>query len=162
MIISRDKSLLYPPFADQLRYFESRLAAARLPFHLFMGFRTFECQDELYAQGRTTPGKIVTTARGGDSLHNFGLGADFVLDGMPEKPGIQWSWDTRADFNADGRSDWMQMGEIAESCGLEWGGRWKRFPDFPHLENHFGLTIFECKELYKIGGIKGVWKNCKI
>jgi peptidoglycan LD-endopeptidase CwlK len=162
VIISRDKSLLYPPFAEQLRYFESRLAAAKLPFHLFMALRTFECQDELYAQGRTLPGKIVTNARGGDSLHNYGLGADFVIDGMPEKPGIQWSWDTRVDFNADGRSDWMQMGEIAESCGLEWGGRWKRLPDLPHVQNTYGLTLSEIKEIYRAGhGIKAVWSKLK-
>jgi len=28
IIISRDKNLLYPPFAEQLRYFERRLGAA--------------------------------------------------------------------------------------------------------------------------------------
>jgi len=96
MIVSRDKSLLYPPFADQLRHFESRLATAKLPFHLFMAFRTLECQDELYAQGRTTSWKIATNARGGDSLHNFALAADHILDGLPDKSGIQWSWETRA------------------------------------------------------------------
>jgi peptidoglycan LD-endopeptidase CwlK len=109
IIISRDKSLLYPPFAEQLRDFESRLGAAKLPFYLFMALRTFECQDELYAQGRTLPGKIVTNARGGDSLHNFGLASDWVLDGQGEKPGIQWRWDTRVNFNADGKNDWIQM-----------------------------------------------------
>jgi len=71
-----------------------------------------------------------------------------------EKPGIQWSWDTRADVNADGRSDWLQMGEIAESCGLEWGGRWKRMPDLPHVQNTYGLTLAEIKEIYRAGGIK--------
>ena len=161
MIISRDKSLLYPAFAEQLRYFESRLAAAKLPFHLFMGLRTFEDQDELYAQGRTKPGKIVTNARSGDSLHQYGLAADYVLDGQVEKPGIQWSWNTRADLNAD-RNDWLQMGEIAESWGLEWGGRWKRFPDLPHVQNTYGLTLAEIKEIYRNGrGIKAVWSELK-
>ena len=162
MIISRDKNLLYPPFAEQLRDFESRLAAAKLPFYLFMGLRTFEDQDELYAQGRTKPGRIVTNARGGDSLHNYGLAADFVLDGQPEKPGIQWSWEIKSDFNADGRSDWMTMGEMAESCGLEWGGRWKRFPDLPHLQNTYGLTLSEIKEIYRAGhGIKSIWEELR-
>ncbi len=162
IITSRDKNLLYPPFAEQLRYFESRLAAARLPFYLFMGLRTFEDQDELYAQGRTKPGQIVTNARGGDSFHNYALAADFVLDGQVEKPGIQWSWNIKADFNADGRSDWMQMGEIAESCGLEWGGRWKRFPDLPHVQNSFGFTISELKEMYRTSyGLKEVWEKLK-
>ena len=162
IIISRDKGLLYSPFAGQLRDFESRLVAAKLPFYLYMGLRTFEDQDELYSQGRTKPGQIVTNARGGDSLHNYGLAADYVLDGQPDKPGIQWSWDTKADFNADGRNDWMQMGEIAESCGLEWGGRWKRFPDLPHVQNRYGLTLAEIKEIYRSGhGVKAVWSELK-
>ena len=163
IIISRDKNLLYPPFADLLRDFESRLIAAKLRFYLYMGLRTFEDQDELYSQGRTKPGQIVTNARGGDSLHNYGLAADYVLDGQPDKPGIQWSWDTKADFNTDGRSDWMQMGEIAESCSLEWGGRWKRFPDLPHVQNRYGLTLAEIKEIYRAGhGIKAVWLELKV
>jgi len=162
IIISRDKNLLYPPFAEQLRYFESRLAAARLSFYLFMGLRTFEDQDELYAQGRTKPGKIVTNARGGGSLHNYALAADFVLDGMPDKPGIQWSWEIRSDLNADGRNDWLQMAEIAVSCGLEAGYFWKRFPDAPHVQNRYGLTLAEIKEIYRAGhGIKAVWSELK-
>ncbi len=162
MIISRDKSLLYPPFADQLADFESRLAAAKLPFYLFMGLRTFADQDELYAQGRTSPGNIVTNARGGDSLHNYGLAADYVLDGQAEKPGIQWSWNIKSDLNADGRSDWLQMAEIAVSCGIEAGYFWKRFPDAPHVQNRYGLTLAEIKEIYRAGyGIKAVWSELK-
>ncbi|MBH8600228.1 M15 family metallopeptidase, partial [Thermoactinomyces sp. CICC 23799] len=37
------------------------------------GLRTFAEQNELYAQGRTKPGKIVTNAKAGQSYHNFGL-----------------------------------------------------------------------------------------
>jgi peptidoglycan LD-endopeptidase CwlK len=162
IIVSRDKSLLYPPFADKLQYFESRLAAAKLPFFLFMALRTFECQDELYAQGRTLPGKIVTNARGGDSFHNYGLAADYVLDGSPEKPDIQWSGDIKSDLNHDGRNDWLQMAEIAVSCGLEAGYFWKRFPDAPHVQNRYGLTLAEIKEIYRAGhGIKAVWEELK-
>jgi peptidoglycan LD-endopeptidase CwlK len=162
MIISRDKSLLYPPFADQLGDFESRLAAAKLPFFLFMALRTFEDQDELYAQGRTKPGSIATNARGGDSLHNYGLAGDYVLDGQIEKPGIQWSWDIKLDLNADRRNDWLQMAEIAVSCGLEAGYFWKRFPDAPHVQNRYGLTLAEIKEIYRTSyGIKAVWDELR-
>jgi peptidoglycan L-alanyl-D-glutamate endopeptidase CwlK len=163
MLISRDKSLLYPRFADQLRDFESRFAAAKLPFYLFMAFRTFDDQDELYAQGRTKPGDIVTNARGGDSLHNYGLAADYVLDGQIEKPGIQWSWDTKADLNHDGRSDWLQMAAIAVLCGLEAGWFWKKFPDAPHVQNRYGLTLAEIKEIYRSShsDIKAVWAELK-
>lgn len=158
----RDKSLLYPPFAARLTDLESRLAAARLPFYLFMGLRTWEQQDALYQQGRSLPGKRVTNARGGESLHNYGFGADYVLDGMLEKPGIQWSWDLKADLNADGRNDWLQLAETAEACGLESGFRWKAFPDAPHVQNTFGLTLTEMKELHRTGGLPAVWEAARL
>ena len=157
--ISRDKGLLYPPFAAILRQFEDRLAAALLPFHVFEAFRTFDRSDELYAQGRTTPGRIVTNARGGDSWHNYGLAADYVLDGTIEQPGIQWSWNLRADLNADGRNDWQQMAEIARECGLEAAWFWLRFPEAPHVQRRYGLELGEAKELYRQGGIPRVWAS---
>ena len=40
------------------------------------GFRSVADQNTLYAQGRTQPGNIVTNARGGRSLHNYGLAVD--------------------------------------------------------------------------------------
>jgi peptidoglycan LD-endopeptidase CwlK len=162
MIISRDKSLLCPAFVERLEEFERELAISHLPFFLFMGLRTFEDQDELYAQGRTTQGKIVTNARGGDSFHNYGLACDYVLKTWPDgKYPLQWSWDTKADFNQDGKNDWQQMGSIAEDCGLEWGGNWKHFPDLPHVQCTFGLSLQDIKELYRIGGIKHIWETCK-
>lgn len=160
MIYSRDKSLLCPAFAAILNTFEAKLAYEGLHFYLFMGLRTFEDQDALYAQGRTMPGKIVTNARGGDSWHCYGLAADYVLDSMPEKPGLQWSWEIKSDMDKNGENDWQQMGRIAKDCGLTWGGNWKRFPDLPHVQKTFGLTLADAKELYRIGGIKHVWENC--
>jgi peptidoglycan L-alanyl-D-glutamate endopeptidase CwlK len=160
MIVSRDKSLLCPAFVTRLVIFERKLQEARLSFYLFMGLRTFEDQDELYQQGRTKPGKIVTNARGGDSLHNYGLAADYVLDIMPEKPGLQWSWDIKADLDGDGRRDWQQMAQLAQSCGLEAGYFWTRFPDAPHVQATFGLCLADIKELYRLGGIERVWKEC--
>lgn len=48
-----------------------------LPY-VYEGFRTNERQQELYEQGRTKPGKIVTWARPGQSFHNYGLAVDWV------------------------------------------------------------------------------------
>ena len=72
--------------------------------------RTFAEQDALYAQGRTklfdTNGKrlgVVTKAKGGQSIHNFGLALDIVLikdtngDGTFESA----SWETNVDFDGD-------------------------------------------------------------
>lgn len=160
MIISRDKKLLCPSFAKVLEEFERRLGVAHLPFQLFMGLRDFASQDELYAQGRTKPGNIVTNARGGDSLHNYGLAADYVLDGMPDKPGTQWSWEIKSDLNQDGANDWLQMAQIAQNCGMEAGYFWKKFPDAPHVQMTFGFTLQEIKEIYQSGSIMELWSVC--
>jgi len=51
---------------------------------IICGNRTYAEQDELYAQGRTKPGSIVTKAKGGQSMHNVGCAFDvgiFSADG---------------------------------------------------------------------------------
>lgn len=57
------------------------------PFRIFEAFRFPERQEDLYAQGRTKPGNIVTYAKPWTSFHQYGLAVDFVLyiDG-------NWSW----------------------------------------------------------------------
>ena len=56
------------------------------------------------------------------SNHMSGRAADFV----PVKDGKLW-------WNAP-KEVWETMGEVGESCGLKWGGRWKDLPDSPHFE----------------------------
>jgi peptidoglycan L-alanyl-D-glutamate endopeptidase CwlK len=97
--------------------------------------RTIAEQDALFAQGRTKPGPIVTYARGGHSYHNYGLAFDFAVlqDGKE-------TWNAKVDVNGDQKADYVQLGELGESLGLEWGGRWTR-QDLPHLQYTFGLSI---------------------
>jgi peptidoglycan L-alanyl-D-glutamate endopeptidase CwlK len=106
-------------------------------------YSTYAEQDELFAQGRTKPGKIVTRAKGGRSYHNFGLAFDICLlidrngDGVFEEA----SWDTRLDFDKDGKIDWQEIVTIAKQYGWEWGGDWASFPDAPHFQKTFGLSV---------------------
>ena len=85
------------------------------------GSRTYAEQNELYAQGRTKPGKVVTKARGGQSWHNFGMAFDIGI------------------FSTDGKkyygesAAYKEVGMIGESLGLEWGGHWE-FVDEPHFQ----------------------------
>jgi len=94
------------------------------------GLRTYAEQNELYAQGRTKPGNIVTKAKGGQSWHNFGTAFDIGI------------------FSGDGKKyfgespAYKTCGEIGESLGLEWGGRWQ-FVDEPHFQLKLGLSIAE-------------------
>lgn len=101
------------------------------------GFRSSEEQNAIYAKGRTTEGKVVTQVQGGHSYHNYGLAIDFALR---TKKG-EVIWDMEYDGNKNGRSDWMEVVEIAKRLGFSWGGDWKNFPDYPHLQMDFGYSI---------------------
>ncbi|OWR27727.1 peptidase M15 [Saccharibacillus sp. O23] len=100
------------------------------------GFRSGEEQDRLYRQGRQDAGNIVTNARGGQSYHNYGLAIDFAL-----RDGSDIVWDMERDGNGNGRSDWMEVVELAKALGFDWGGDWENFPDYPHLQMDFGHTL---------------------
>jgi len=153
--IDRDKSHLFPPFAALLSRFEDLLVHQGLPFYLFEGLRTWERQEWLYAQGRTRPGKVVTNAKPGSSWHAFGLAADYVMDGMVDKPGIQWSWEMR------GHSEWLKMAQLAVALGLESAYFWKQFPECPHVQQRYGLGLPRANELYRTGGIQAVWEEAQ-
>ena len=94
------------------------------------GFRSFERSATLYAQGRTKPGDKVTNAKAGQSWHNYGMAFDFVI----QKNGV---------FDWTVNHNWMVCVNIFKSHGFKWGGDWKSFKDYPHLEMTFGLTTAE-------------------
>lgn len=112
--------------------------------------RTFAEQDAIYAQGRTKPGKKVTNARAGQSMHNYGLAVDIVL--LKDKDGNgsfeSASWETNVDFDGDGKADWMEVVGIFKRYGWEWGGDWKSFKDLPHFQKTFGYNERQLLELY--------------
>lgn len=62
---------LYVPYYDALRRVLSD------EWQPVQGRRSFEDQADLYAQGRTLPGPIVTRAAAGMSFHNYGLATDW-------------------------------------------------------------------------------------
>lgn len=100
---------------------------------VFQGYRSFEEQDALYAQGRTKPGAIVTNAKGGDSFHNWGVAADvvFVVNGRP-------SWANS--------HPWSTLGKVGKKHGFEWGGDWVGFVDRPHLQMPLTFTLEDFKK----------------
>lgn len=103
-------------------------------------YRTFEEQDELYAQGRTKPGKIVTNARAGESYHNYGLAIDVV----EIKPyfGYEKGYDQKR---------WSLIGKEGKAMGFEWGGDFKTLVDKPHLQMTFGYSEGQLLALVKKG-----------
>lgn len=105
---------------------------SRSQVRISQGYRTFAEQDAIYAIGRTKPGAKVTNAKGGQSVHNYGLAVDIVLiiDGKTA------SWDTKADWDGDKQSDWMECVTIFKKNGWSWGGDWRTFKDMPHFEKN--------------------------
>ena len=122
---------LLPSAQAKAREFMAACLAANIPLKIICGTRTYAEQDELYTKGRTKPGPIVTKARGGYSWHNFGIAWDI---GIFE--GIRYIEESPL---------YAKAGKIAESLGLEWGGRWQ-FSDEPHIQLKLGLTLAECRE----------------
>lgn len=106
--------------------------------------RTWKEQDDLYAQGRTKPGKKVTNAKGGDSYHNYAIAVDICLI----INGVQASWDVKKDWDQDKQSDWMEVVKAFKDKGWKWGGDWVKFKDMPHFEKTFGFTVKQLKEKY--------------
>lgn len=86
-------------------------------------FRTKEEQDDLYAQGRTKPGNVVTNAPGSSysSYHQWGTAFDiYRADGKG------------AYYDSDGF--FSKAGAIGVKLGLEWGGNWHSIVDKPHFQ----------------------------
>ena len=88
-------------------------------------YRSPERQEELYKQGRSKPGPIVTYKRGGESNHNKvptpALDVAFLLpDGEVSWSGLLLSKFARLMKAADAR--------------VHWGGDWSQFKDRPHFE----------------------------
>lgn len=130
---SRSIEDLLPPVAARCRQFIRKCDEAGIDVIITSTYRSIEEQNKLYQQGRSRPGNRVTNAKGGDSFHNWRVAFDFA----PLKNGkIDWN-----DVDL-----FKRCGEIAESCGLEWGGRWTKFRDFPHCQYTQGLTLADFKQ----------------
>ncbi len=119
---SRSLSDLKPIFRAKVDLWLKDCRGAGLDILVYCTLRTIKEQDELYEQGRSVPGKIVTNAKGGQSAHNYGLALDFVplIQGKP-----QWS---------AGNPLYLQAVALASSRGIESASKWTRMKEWPHLQ----------------------------
>jgi peptidoglycan L-alanyl-D-glutamate endopeptidase CwlK len=93
--------------------------------------RTEEEQAALYAQGRTTKGKVVTQLKSG-SKHNFFPAHAFDIAFVRKDRALDWSPQYFKMF-----ADILK--EVAPE--VKWGGDWKKFKDFPHFEIKIEVEI---------------------
>ena len=113
---SRSLDDLTPSMRELAVMFLDKTAHVGIDVLIYCTLRSNTEQDELYAYGRTKPGSIKTNAKAGQSSHN------------PDKTGKARAFDCVP--LAHGKPQWndaatyTRMGEIAESIGLKWSGRW--------------------------------------
>lgn len=139
---------LYPPLSKLAEQLINQLAAQGIDVEVSQGLRTWPEQEALYAQGRTTPGRVVTNAKPEQSWHTFGCAfdVDIVTDS-----GLDWTGND---------SRWISTIAAGESLGLFAGASFRAFPDKPHfqLTGRFPVTPDdEVLYLFKGGGLQGVW-----
>jgi peptidoglycan L-alanyl-D-glutamate endopeptidase CwlK len=132
---------LHPVVAESEKLLVRKAARRGIEVVITHDFRSIDEQDALYNQGRSLSGNIVTNAKGGESYHNYGLAIDFALR-TPEGDVV---WDMERDDNGNGKPDWLEVVELAKELGFTWGGDWANFPDYPHLQMDFGLSINDLK-----------------
>jgi peptidoglycan L-alanyl-D-glutamate endopeptidase CwlK len=124
---------LHPSVRDEVTKIIQECDSAltgRAKIRVTQGLRTFAEQDTLYQQGRSKPGKKVTNAKAGQSIHNYGFAVDIclIIDGNTA------SWDTTKDWDNDQIADWYECVKIFAKYGWDWGGYWKTFKDLPHFD----------------------------
>lgn len=143
---------LHPAIRDRVReaYLTAnyKLLGKGVRLRFAYTYRSSELQDQLYAKGRTIHfdsagnrvGKV-TNAKGGQSIHNYGLAWDIVLLLDKDDNGSfeTASWDIYADHDDDAVADWMEVVRFfKEELGAEWGGDWT-WKDYPHFQIDFGM-----------------------
>lgn len=150
-------NLLHPMIRQQVIDTITQIEANSLPknacVRIVQGLRTKAEQDAIYAQGRTTPGHIVTNARFGQSYHCFGLAWDGALMYDKDNNGTYeiLSWDVHLDQDKDGIADWQEVVQAFTKLGYTWGGSFHSLPDYPHLEQTFGLNWRDMLAKYNAG-----------
>lgn len=121
--MSRSLDDLHPEIRVLADPFLADCKAAGLDLIVTCTLRSLFEQAALYAQGRTSPGGIVTNAKPGQSAHNFGLAIDVVpvVDGK-----LIWSADNPV---------WQEIGNFGQARGLQWlGVPGSPFREMPHFQ----------------------------
>lgn len=156
---------IHPESARRARQLADILS---FPLRITQGLRTYPQQDVLWQQGRTTPGAPckhegiirpvgtcpdhplglpVTNAKGGYSMHNFGIPFDVcpLINGKPD-----WN---------DKDAQWAEILAKAPSVGLAEGAQWRTFPDDPHLypQEVQPEPDDNIRYLFAEGGLQAVW-----
>lgn len=115
LVRQSDSALLVPAFWERLKPALVEVKGQGFNPVLHETLRSRERALKLVADGKSK-------AKGGLSMHCFGVAADVICGDH------QWS------CKANHCKFFETYGEIIESVGLTWGGRWPTMVDLPHCQ----------------------------
>jgi len=128
---TRSKDNLKGVHPDLVKVVERAIELTTQDFTVIEGVRTVKRQQELYAQGRTAPGKIVTNVDGVKRKSNHQPKADgkgHAVDIVP----FPVDWNSSIKF--DNIANAMKLAACELGINIVWGGDWKTLVDKPHFE----------------------------
>lgn len=111
----------------------------------FETWRSLARQEWLYAQGRTRPGKIVTSAVPGKSTHFYGL----AIDPAFKNRGV-WTWDAGLPYD--------KVVSIFMSHGFEEPPSFEKF----HFQMTSGFSIDHIARIARDEGLFAVWAKLEL
>ncbi|MGC3959578.1 MAG: M15 family metallopeptidase [Verrucomicrobiota bacterium] len=136
---------MHPDVEAMVRKALASCTASAIDYIVTCTYRSSWEQNDLYASGRTKPGKVVTNAKGGQSAHNYVLGqkpASLAVDIVPCRNGKPvWGLsgngmdENPADDETDDLELWQRLRKCFEDAGMVSGSRWKSIQDWPHFEH---------------------------
>ena len=91
----------------------------------------------------------VTSAKPGQSYHQYGLAVDVVFTDAHCHP----SWSEN--------HDWQALGKAGKEAGLKWGGDWKGKKDRPHFQHPTEQNISTIQKIFKASGMQKLWSMIK-
>ena len=144
--MSRDVTLLHQDVKSIITKFLEECKKQGLIVKITDTLRNKQEQNDLYAQGRTKPGNIVTWVKYPYSNHNWGMAFDVCRN------------DGRGAYN-DSDNWFFKVGEIAKKYDLSWGGDWQP-QDKPHFElTKYGTTSYLVDKYGNFENFKKTWQQ---
>jgi peptidoglycan L-alanyl-D-glutamate endopeptidase CwlK len=149
MINSREITELDPELQAKYWELEKEARKAGIAFIVTSTYRDQECQDKLFAKGRTSPGPPCscggkTRPIGTCKKHSLGLCVTWIRHSKHQdrkafdiaivKLDKTICWDVKVDVNKNDIPDYMELALIGQRIGLKPGALWKNKKDYPHYE----------------------------
>jgi peptidoglycan L-alanyl-D-glutamate endopeptidase CwlK len=145
-LVQRDPRLLAPRMEGVVQDFQNRCAVAGHPIRIYETMRSHRLARMYFALGRSK------APDGWRTWHFYGLGVDVI------HPTLEWApWEGTGQASIDWRHAVVEHGKAA---GLDWGGEWISFKDWPHFQFNTvkPSPSDEAVRLYKEEGIVDLWR----